>query len=55
MIRLQLLTWWNIFWASAGREDGQDLLEFVLIVALACLAVTAGMSSLAHDIDASLR
>lgn len=55
MIRLQLLTWWNLFRASAGREDGQDLLEFALIVALACLAVTASMSTLAHDIDLSFR
>ncbi len=55
MIRRQLLTWWNLFWASAGREDGQDLLEFALIVALACLAVTASMSTLASDISHSLR
>lgn len=55
MIRLQMLTWWNTFRASAGGEEGQDLLEFALIVALACLAVTAGMSTLAGDIGRSLR
>jgi Flp pilus assembly pilin Flp len=55
MIRLQLLTWWNMFQATAGREEGQDLVEYALIIALACLAVTAGMSTLAHDIDASLK
>lgn len=55
MIRQQLLTWWNLFRASAGREDGQDLLEFALIVGLVCLAVTASMSSLARDIVVSLR
>jgi pilus assembly protein Flp/PilA len=33
------------------REEGQDLVEYALIVALIALAATAGMSTLATDIS----
>lgn len=33
------------------REDGQDLIEYALIVALISLAATAGMQNLAADIN----
>ena len=51
MIRLQLVTWWNLFQAATRREDGQDLVEYALIVALIALAATAGMNTLATDIN----
>jgi len=33
------------------REDGQDLVEYALVVALIALAATAGMNTLATDIS----
>jgi len=33
------------------EESGQDLVEYALIVALIALAATAGMSTLASDIN----
>jgi len=39
-------------WAQILKEDhGQDLIEYALIVALIALAATAGMSTLATDIN----
>jgi pilus assembly protein Flp/PilA len=34
-----------------SREEGQDLIEYALIVALISLAATAGMKVLAGDIN----
>jgi pilus assembly protein Flp/PilA len=34
-----------------SREEGQDLIEYALVVALIALAATAGMSTLAKDIN----
>jgi len=53
MIRLQLITLWNMLQARLGREDGQDLVEYALLVALIALAATAGMNSLASDINSA--
>jgi pilus assembly protein Flp/PilA len=36
---------------SLSREDGQDLVEYALIVALIALAATAGMNVLATDLS----
>lgn len=33
------------------REDGQDLIEYALVVALIAFAATAGMNSLASGIN----
>jgi pilus assembly protein Flp/PilA len=33
------------------REEGQDLVEYALIVALIALAATAGMNTLATDVS----
>jgi pilus assembly protein Flp/PilA len=41
-------------YAAAQRfreENGQDLVEYALTVALIALAATAGMNTLAHDIN----
>ena len=34
-----------------SNEDGQDLIEYAMVVALIALGATAGMSSLAGDIN----
>jgi pilus assembly protein Flp/PilA len=34
-----------------SREEGQDLIEYALIVALIAFAATAGMTTLATDIN----
>jgi pilus assembly protein Flp/PilA len=34
-----------------NREEGQDLIEYALVVALVALAATAGMTTLAGDIN----
>jgi pilus assembly protein Flp/PilA len=36
-----------------NNQDGQDLIEYALIVALIALAATAGMSTLAGDINSA--
>jgi pilus assembly protein Flp/PilA len=33
------------------REEGQDLIEYALVVALIAFAATAGMQTLAQDIN----
>jgi pilus assembly protein Flp/PilA len=35
------------------NEEGQDLVEYALVVALIALAATAGMQTLASDINAA--
>ena len=34
-----------------AREDGQDLIEYALVVALIAFAAVAGMNTLAQDIN----
>ena len=34
-----------------NREEGQDLIEYALVVALIAFAATAGMSTVAKDIN----
>jgi pilus assembly protein Flp/PilA len=36
-----------------AREEGQDLIEYALVVALIAFAATAGMNTLASDINAA--
>lgn len=50
------LTTWKILFALRTlieREEGQDLVEYALIVALIALAATAGMDTLANAINAA--
>lgn len=35
------------------KEEGQDLIEYALVVALIAFAATAGMSTVAADINAA--
>ncbi|HVJ07462.1 MAG TPA: Flp family type IVb pilin [Acidisarcina sp.] len=35
------------------REEGQDLIEYALVVALIAFAATAGMGTIANDINAA--
>ncbi len=45
---------WRFYFAFRNliaREEGQDLVEYALIVALISLAAVAGMNSLAGDIN----
>ena len=37
----------------ATNQDGQDLVEYALVVALIAFAATAGMSTLAGDINSA--
>jgi pilus assembly protein Flp/PilA len=39
--------------SSLMQEEGQDLVEYALVVALIALAATAGMKTLASDINAA--
>jgi pilus assembly protein Flp/PilA len=39
--------------SSLMQEEGQDLVEYALVVALIALAATAGMRTLASDINAA--
>lgn len=50
------LVTWKIYFAVRNlieREEGQDLVEYALILALIALAATVGMKSLADDINSA--
>lgn len=38
---------------SLVRDDGQDMVEYALLVALIAFAVTSGMHTLANDINSA--
>ena len=42
---------WDLLKDAVKDEEGQDLIEYALIVALIAFAATAGMSSLATNIN----
>jgi pilus assembly protein Flp/PilA len=49
---------WKLYFALRSlieREEGQDLVEYALIVALIALAATAGMTSLATAINSAFQ
>lgn len=52
MVR-QLLKFSKGLWKFATRQDGQDLVEYALVVALIALAATAGMQTLASDLSSA--
>ena len=41
------------FQSLLSREEGQDLIEYALVVALIAFAATAGMKTLASDINSA--
>lgn len=50
------LVTWKLYFALRAlieREEGQDLVEYALIVALIALAATAGMDTLANAINSA--
>lgn len=50
------LATWKLYFALRSlieREEGQDLVEYALIVALIALAATAGMTALATAINSA--
>jgi pilus assembly protein Flp/PilA len=44
---------WAKFLVCAKQDEGQDLVEYALVVALIALGATAGMSSLATNISSA--
>lgn len=44
---------WDLLKDAVKDEEGQDLIEYALIVALIAFAATAGMSSLATSINSA--
>ena len=42
---------WDLLKDAIKDEEGQDLIEYALIVALIAFAATAGMGTLASDIN----
>ncbi len=48
---LKLVVKAQVMLASLKNEDGQDLIEYALVVALVAFAATAGMTSLATGIN----
>ena len=47
-VLLKLYIWFQEF---ADREDGQDLVEYALVVALIAFGATAGMKALAGGLN----
>ncbi|HVO97173.1 MAG TPA: Flp family type IVb pilin [Bryobacteraceae bacterium] len=50
---LKLLVKAQLTLASLKKEDGQDLIEYALVVALVAFAATAGMKTLATGLNAA--
>jgi len=44
----------NAFQNAALEENGQDLVEYGLVLVLVCLAATAGMNTLAAGINTAM-
>ena len=42
---------WELLKDAVKDEEGQDLIEYALVVALIAFAATAGMTTLAKDIN----
>ena len=41
-------------WSTLKDDEGQDLVEYGLVIVLVCLAATAGMGTLANGINNAL-
>ena len=52
-MKFQLLNFYAKMQSLISREEGQDLIEYALVVALIAFAATAGMSSLANQINSA--
>ena len=50
-MRDQLLNGIRRFYSLVQKEEGQDLIEYALVVALIAFAATAGMGTVAADIN----
>ena len=50
-MNISLTNLWARIESLTTQEDGQDLIEYALVVALIAFAATAGMSSLASAIN----
>ena len=50
-MRMRLLDFSAKLLILLSKDDGQDLIEYALVVALIALGATAGMSNLAGDIN----
>jgi len=50
-MKLQLLSFYAKVLSLVLRQEGQDLIEYALVVALIAFAATAGMNSLATGIN----
>jgi pilus assembly protein Flp/PilA len=52
-MQLKLLMLYSGMQRLIMREEGQDLIEYALVVALIAFAATLGMQTLASDINAA--
>jgi pilus assembly protein Flp/PilA len=44
----------QVIWQTLKDENGQDLVEYGLVLVLVCLAATAGMNTLASGINVAM-
>jgi pilus assembly protein Flp/PilA len=50
-MQARMMSLYFTFQDMIRREEGQDLIEYALVVALIALAATAGMTTVAQDIN----
>jgi pilus assembly protein Flp/PilA len=50
-MQARMMSLYFTFQEMVRREEGQDLIEYALVVALIALAATAGMNTVAQDIN----
>jgi pilus assembly protein Flp/PilA len=51
---LKLYVKCQVIWQTLKDENGQDLVEYGLVLCLVCLAATAGMNTLASGINVAM-
>jgi pilus assembly protein Flp/PilA len=44
----------QMLWNAIKQDEGQDLVEYALVIAVVCLGIISGMNTLANGINAAM-
>jgi pilus assembly protein Flp/PilA len=44
----------QMLWNGIKQDEGQDLVEYALVIAVVCLGIIGGMNTLANGINAAM-
>jgi len=51
---LRLYVWIQVVGHALKDENGQDLVEYALVIAVVCLGIISGMNTLANGINTAM-